>query len=201
MTNQNATVQEQKFLEQTSFSPKIYQLYAPTRTQKQYLSIKRFLDTVLSVIALVVLSPLMLLSIAAIKFDSHGPAIFKQKRIGRNGKAFVVYKFRTMLLYSPSHVATAQLENADQYITRVGKVLRKTSIDELPQLVNIIKGDMSIIGPRPLIKDERNIHSMRYHQGVYFLRPGLAGLAQINGRDLVNPEEKVKLDTEPLYPS
>lgn len=200
MINQNTAVQDGIISEQAStFSPKIYQLYVPTQAQKRYLVVKRFLDTVLSVIALIVLLPLMLLSLVAIKIDSPGPTIFKQKRIGKNGKAIVIYKFRTMLLHSPSHVATAQLEDADQYITRVGKFLRKTSIDELPQLGNIIRGDMSIIGPRPLIVDERNIHSMRYQQGVYFLRPGLAGLAQINGRDLVNPEEKVKFDAEYLH--
>jgi O-antigen biosynthesis protein WbqP len=104
-----------------------------------------------------------------------------------------------MLLHSPHNIATSELENADQYITRAGKFLRKTSIDELPQLINVIKGDMSIVGPRPLIINERYIHSMRYQQGVYFLRPGLAGLAQVNGRDLVDPEEKIRLDAEYLH--
>lgn len=200
MINQNATVQEEQISGQEPlFTAKIYQLYVPTQTQKRYLVVKRFWDTTLSILAFLILSPLMLICIIAIKLDSKGSVLFRQERIGRNGKIITIYKFRTMYMYSPSNTATAQLEDADQYITRVGKFLRKTSIDELPQLVNIIKGDMSIIGPRPLIVDERSIHSMRYQQGVYFLRPGLAGLAQINGRDLVNPEEKVKFDAEYLH--
>jgi len=181
MMNQNAAVQEKISKQPSPFSPKIYQLYMPTQMQKRYLSFKLLFDTVLSALALFILSPLMLVCIIAIKLDSKGPALFKQERIGKNGKKITVYKFRTMFLSSPSNIATAQLQDAEKYITKVGKILRKTSIDELPQLVNIIKGDMSIVGPRPLIIDEKNIHSMRYQRGVYFLKPGLAGLAQMNG--------------------
>lgn len=201
MDTQNIAIQKEELFEQvTSSLPlKIYQLYLPTPTQKYYLVMKRFFDIFLSVFALILLSLLLIISAVAIKLDSKGPVLFKQERIGRNGKKFVVYKFRTMFLFSPSNIATAQLTDAQQYITHVGKFLRMTSIDELPQLINIIRGDMSIIGPRPLIPAEKDIHSMRFQQGVYFLRPGLAGLAQINGRDLVKPVEKVRLDTEYLH--
>lgn len=199
MINQNAAIKEDFLEYESPFFPKIYKFYIPTQPQKRYLSCKRFFDAILSFTAMVILSPLMLICMIAIRLDSKGPALFKQERVGKNGKTIVVYKFRTMYLHSPKNMATAQLENADQYITKVGKFLRKASIDELPQLINIIKGDMSIIGPRPLVFSEKDIHSMRYQQGVYFLRPGLAGLAQVNGRDLVRPEEKVKLDTEYLH--
>lgn len=200
MVIQNTAIPKEELFEKvSSLPPKIYQLYLPTSTQKYYLGLKRFFDILMSAVALILLSPLLIISAAAIKLDSKGPVLFKQERIGKNRKKFVVYKFRSMFLFSPSNIATAQLTDAEQYITRVGKFLRRTSIDELPQLINIIKGDMSIIGPRPLIPAEKGIHSMRYQQGVYFLRPGLAGLAQINGRDLVSPEEKAGFDTEYLH--
>ena len=130
-----------------------------------------------------------------IYLDNPGKIIFTQKRIGRNGEFFYIYKFRTMRLDTPAYLSTAQLKNPDQYLTRLGRVLRRLSIDELPQLANVIRGDMSLVGPRPLIPEEKVIHQLRMQNHVYSVRPGITGLAQINGRDLTNPEDKVYWDT------
>ncbi|NLJ30265.1 MAG: sugar transferase [Clostridiales bacterium] len=178
---------------------RVYETYCPTRGQKHYVPLKRFFDIILSGTMLVLLSPIFFLSAAAIKLDSHGPVLFRQKRVGRNGRKIIVYKFRSMDLSAPKNRSTASLRDSEKYITRVGRILRKTSLDEIPQLINILRGDMSIIGPRPLIPQENDVHEMRYQNGVYFLRPGLTGLAQVNGRDLVSPEEKVRYDTEYLH--
>lgn len=178
---------------------KVYETYVPTAKQRRYVSFKRAFDMIFSGIVLVLLLPIFVLTAVVIKLDSHGPVLFRQKRVGKNGKTIIVYKFRTMDLSAPKYQATAELHNAEKYITRSGRILRKTSIDEIPQLINILRGDMSIIGPRPLILQEEDVHEMRYQNGVYFLRPGLTGLAQVNGRDLVNPSEKVRFDTEYLH--
>lgn len=178
---------------------KIYETYKPTQKQSKYVRIKRCFDFMMAGVLFLALLPVTLLVAAVVRLDSPGPVLFRQKRMGRNGKTIIVYKFRTMDLSAPKYQPTSDLHDADKYITRVGRFLRKTSLDEIPQLVNIIRGDMSIVGPRPLILQENDVHEMRLQNGVYFLRPGLTGLAQINGRDLVSPAEKVQYDTEYLH--
>ncbi|MBO1678664.1 sugar transferase [Bittarella massiliensis] len=169
-----------------------------TPAARVYAAIKRLLDVLLSAVALVLLSPLLLLTALAVKLDSRGPAIFRQKRVGKDGKVFCVYKFRSMSTEAPKNVATAELKNATEYITGVGKVLRRTSLDELPQLWNVLRGDMSLVGPRPLVVTEAYTHQLRHRFGVYQLRPGITGLAQTNGRDLVDDDKKVAMDCEYL---
>lgn len=155
---------------------------------------KRTLDIIVSFLALVILSPILLLLMLLIRLDSPGSPVFAQKRIGRHGKPFTVYKLRTMSKEAPKSVATGELENAHGYITRLGKFLRKTSLDELPQLVNIFIGNMSLVGPRPLVPEEVAVHEERMALGVYEFCPGITGWAQINGRDQVQPGMKAQLD-------
>ena len=159
-----------------------------------YSFFKRLLDIVLSLTALIVLAPLLLVLALLVKLDSPGPALFKQKRVGRNEKLFDIYKFRSMYTSAPRDVATCELQNAESHITRVGRVLRKTSLDELPQLFNVLKGEMSLIGPRPLVPNEKDIHELRREKGAYRVRPGITGWAQVNGRDCVLPVDKARLD-------
>ena len=159
-----------------------------------YSFFKRLLDIVLSLTALIVLAPLLLVLALLVKLDSPGPAFFKQKRVGRNEKLFDIYKFRSMYTSAPRDVATSELQNAESHITRVGRVLRKTSLDELPQLFNVLKGEMSLIGPRPLVPTEKDIHELRREKGAYRVRPGITGWAQVNGRDCVLPVDKARLD-------
>lgn len=175
------------------------QSYAFTSRQQVYFIIKRGLDVILSLLFLVILSPIFLVCTLAVKLESSGPAIFRQERMGRGGNPFRVYKFRTMYTHTPNNVATSQFKGVDHYITRVGKFFRATSLDELPQLVNVLKGEMSLVGPRPLILSEEEVHAQRWENGVYLLRPGVTGYAQVNGRDLVTEESKVILDTEYLH--
>lgn len=156
---------------------------------------KRFIDVVLSFIGAILLLPLFLLIGLAIFIDNPGPIIFKQARVGKDKKIFMLYKFRTMKVDAPD-VATHLLENPEQYITRVGKILRKTSLDELPQIYNILFNQMSIIGPRPVIASEEDLITERDKYGVYSIKPGLTGWAQINGRDEIGPILKAKLDAE-----
>ena len=159
-----------------------------------YSFFKRLLDIVLSLTALIVLAPLLLVLALLVKLDSPGPALFKQKRVGRNEKLFDIYKFRSMYTSAPRAVDTSELQNAESHITRVGRVLRKTSLDELPQLFNVLKGEMSLIGPRPLVPNEKDIHELRREKGAYRVRPGITGWAQVNGRDCVLPVDKARLD-------
>ena len=159
-----------------------------------YSFFKRLLDIVLSLTALIVLAPLLLVLALLVKLDSPGPALFKQKRVGRNEKLFDIYKFRSMYTSAPRDVATSELQNAESHITRVGRVLRKTSLDELPQLFNVLKGEMSLIGPRPLVPNEKDIHELRREKSAYRVRPGITGWAQVNGRDCVLPVDKARLD-------
>jgi O-antigen biosynthesis protein WbqP len=159
-----------------------------------YSLFKRFYDTVLSFIGLIVLSPLFIILIILIKIDSKGPILFKQKRIGRHKKHFYILKFRTMRIDTPKDTPTHLLENPQQWITKLGKFLRKTSLDELPQIINIFKGDMSIIGPRPALWNQFDLIEERDQYGVHNLYPGLTGYAQINGRDELPIKEKAKLD-------
>lgn len=159
-----------------------------------YAKIKRLLDFVFSLAAIIAFSLPMLVIIIFIRLDSNGKAIFKQKRVGLNGKLFDCYKFRTMKKDAPMYLSKKEIGNAEQFITKTGKFLRKTSLDELPQLFNIIKGDMSFIGPRPLIPEEKAVHSLREKHGVYALRPGISGYAQVHGRDLISDKEKAEFD-------
>ena len=161
-----------------------------------YLKIKRLLDIVLSLIGLVLLSPLFLILVVAIKLDSKGPVLFKQKRVGIHKSHFNILKFRTMRIDTPKDTPTHMLKNPEQYITRVGKFLRKTSLDELPQIWNILVGHMSIIGPRPALWNQYDLIAERDKYGANDVRPGLTGWAQINGRDELPIEVKAKLDGE-----
>ena len=161
---------------------------------------KRTMDIVSSLVGLILLSPLFLLVAILIKLDSKGPIIFKQIRIGKNSKPFYIYKFRSMKIDAPN-LSTEEFINASDFTTKVGKFIRKTSIDELPQLVNILKGDMSIVGPRPVIEREVRLLEIRKECNVDSILPGITGLAQINGRDNIDDYEKVKYDFEYLSKS
>ena len=141
----------------------------------------------------------MLVILIVDALDLHGSPVFTQMRIGLYGRPFRIFKIRTMRRDTPRYLATGEITDPDRYITRVGRILRKFSIDELPQFLNILIGDMSLVGPRPLIPEETGIHAMREKAGVYSIRPGMTGLAQINGRDTVTAEEKVYWDTEYLH--
>ena len=144
---------------------------------------KRFFDIFASALLLVVLSPLFLVIMLAISADSAGGVIFKQKRAGLYSRPFTLYKFRTMYRSAPRDVATAELMEADRYITPVGRFLRQTSLDELPQLWNVLKGDMSFVGPRPVVLTEQTLLDLRAQWEADRVRPGITGLAQIKGRD------------------
>ena len=156
---------------------------------------KRFFDFLISLFALIVLSPLFLVISVIILVSDGTPVLFRQKRVGRNNELFTIYKFRTMK-NGTENVASAELENAEDKITRIGKLLRSTSIDELPQLINILNGTMSLVGPRPLIPEEDDIRKLREEYNVYSVRPGITGWAQVNGRDIITRENKALLDKE-----
>lgn len=161
-----------------------------------YPTIKRATDFILSLIAMIVLSPVFLIIAAWIKLDSKGPVFFKQKRIGKNKRHFHILKFRTMRTDTPSDMPTHMLQNPDAFITKSGKFLRKTSIDELPQIINILKGEMSIIGPRPALWNQHDLIAERDKYRANDIYPGLTGWAQINGRDELPIDVKAKLDGE-----
>ena len=160
------------------------------------LKAKRVIDLVLSVLAAVILSPVFLILFIAIKLDTPGPIFFKQKRVGINKTHFNILKFRTMRIDTPKDTPTHLLGNPDQYITKVGKFLRKTSLDELPQIFNIIKGEMAIIGPRPALWNQYDLIAARDKYNANDVRPGLTGWAQINGRDELPITVKSELDGE-----
>ena len=155
---------------------------------------KRWLDVVLSICAMFVLIPVFLVIALCIKMDSRGPVFFLQKRIGIHKKHFMIIKFRTMRTEAPKGVATHLLENPTQYITRCGSFLRKKSLDELPQFFNVLKGDMSIVGPRPALWNQYDLIAMRDETGANDVLPGITGLAQVHGRDEIENDEKAKLD-------
>jgi len=159
-----------------------------------YLKVKRLFDFILALIGLILLSPLFLIIIIAIKLDSRGPVFFKQKRVGVNKTHFNILKFRTMRIDTPKDMPTHLLKNPEQYITKVGKFLRKTSLDELPQILNIIAGSMAIVGPRPALWNQYDLIAERDKYGANNIRPGLTGWAQINGRDTVSIEDKARYD-------
>ena len=163
-----------------------------------YLKIKRILDLFLALIGIILTSPIFLIVAIAIKLDSKGPIIFKQDRIGKNGKIFKMYKFRSMIVGAEKIGSGVYSEKGDNRLTKVGKFIRKTSIDELPQLANIIKGEMSFIGPRPVL----TYHPWKYEQYTeeqlkrFDVRPGITGLAQINGRKQLEWNKRIELDIE-----
>ena len=157
---------------------------------------KRFLDIVLSGCGILVLAPVFALLALAIKVDDPGPVFFRQKRVGIHKKHFQIMKFRTMKMDTPRDVPTHLLENPESYITRVGKILRKTSLDELPQIFQIFTGEMSIIGPRPALWNQFDLIEERDKYGANDIRPGLTGWAQINGRDELPIDVKARLDGE-----
>ena len=156
--------------------------------------VKRIIDVILSLVGLILASWLYLLIMIAIEIDDPGPVIFSQKRVGIHKKYFQLYKFRSMKMSTPHDMPTHLLENPEQYITRVGKFLRKTSLDEIPQLWNILRGDMSVIGPRPALWNQEDLLAERDKYGANDVRPGLTGWAQIHGRDELEITEKAKLD-------
>lgn len=166
--------------------------------KKVYTVFKRFMDIVLSIIGLIIISPILLIVSLAIKIDSKGPVIFKQERIGKDGKAFKIYKFRSMVVGAEKMGTGVYSKKGDSRVTRVGKFIRITSIDELPQLVNILKGEMSFIGPRPVL----TYHPWKYEEYTpeqlkrFEVRPGVTGLAQIHGRKQVEWEKRIKYDVE-----
>ena len=156
---------------------------------------KRFFDIIFSAAAIIVLLPFMGIVCAVIYLDDGRPVVFRQDRVGKDGKIFKVKKFRTMK-NGTRNAATHELTEAHAVITRSGRFIRKTSIDEIPQLFNILEGTMSFVGPRPLIPEEKGIHELRTACGVYKVCPGMTGLAQISGRDMITHEEKVRFDKE-----
>ena len=161
-----------------------------------YRIIKRLSDIILSCIGMVILSPIFLVLIIAIKLDSKGSVLFKQKRIGIHKTNFSILKFRTMRIDTPKDIPTHMLENPDQWITKVGKFLRKTSLDELPQIWNIFVGQMSIVGPRPALWNQYDLIAERDKYGANDVPVGLTGWAQVNGRDELPIPEKAELDGE-----
>lgn len=155
--------------------------------------IKRFLDFSISLVSLIILSPLMVLVAILVKLTSKGPVLFRQRRVGKDNKEFWILKYRSMRTDTPN-VATHLLNDPNKFITPIGRFLRKTSLDELPQLINILKGEMAIVGPRPALFNQEDLNEARTKLGVHKILPGLTGWAQINGRDELSTEEKVKFD-------
>ena len=162
-------------------------------SQKVYVFIRSFFERLLALIAIIVLSPVLIILAIAIKCTSKGPVFFKQERIGKNRKIFKCYKFRSMTQDAP-HYESDKTFNAQSCVTKVGKFMRRTSLDELAQLFNVVMGKMSIIGYRPLIAKEEEIDLMRLNKGVYQIKPGITGWAQINGRTQITDEQKANYD-------
>lgn len=158
--------------------------------------IKRGIDIIMSLIGMLILSPLFLIVAIMIKLTSKGPVLFKQQRTGKNNIPFEILKFRTMRIDTPKDCPTHLLENPNQYITIIGKFLRKTSLDEIPQLWNIFIGNMSIIGPRPSLTTQYDLNALRDKNGASSVKPGLTGLAQISGRDELEISVKAGIDGE-----
>ncbi len=154
---------------------------------------KRFLDIIISLLLLILLSPLFLIIGTIIKLNSKGPVFFIQMRIGKNNELFKFYKFRTMKVGTPN-VATDKLGDSRSYVTSIGRILRKTSLDEIPQLINVLKGDMTFVGPRPALYNQYELKELRTAAGVHRLLPGITGWAQVNGRDNNNDLEKTGHD-------
>ena len=161
-----------------------------------YKYIKRIIDIIISLSALAILSPLLFFLVLWIKTDSKGPVMFTQKRVGLHKSHFNIYKFRTMSIDTPKDTPTHLLADPDKYITKAGAFLRKTSLDELPQILNILKGEMSVIGPRPALWNQYDLIAERDKYGANDIRPGLTGWAQINGRDELPIDIKARYDGE-----
>ena len=161
-----------------------------------YQNIKRGVDFLLALLGLIILSPVFLVLILAIKLDSPGPVLFRQKRVGIGKTHFQILKFRTMRIDTPKDMPTHLLKNPEQYITKTGRFLRKTSLDELPQILNILKGDMAVVGPRPALWNQYDLIAERDKYRANDVRPGLTGWAQINGRDELEIPVKARLDGE-----
>lgn len=156
---------------------------------------KRELDIVISLVAIIALGiPMIIIAIYVKKDDPHAKIWFRQERVGEDNRPFVIYKFRTMVDSAPHQMATEEFNNSQAYITGIGKVLRKTSLDELPQLFNVLKGEMSLIGPRPLIPKEQKVLGMRNQLGANKVLPGITGLAQVHGRDELSDKKKAMYD-------
>ena len=185
-------------LEETKYHVDFGEYYVRmTDKQKRYLVVRSVIDRILAGIALIILSPLFLIVSIAQKISAPDePVFFLQKRVGKNAHCFNIIKFRTMKSSAPKNVATGDLADPQIYISRLGRFLRDTSIDELPQLANVVNGDMSLIGPRPLVYTEREIRFLRRWYGVYQVTPGITGWAQVNGRDTVDIYDKVYYDRE-----
>lgn len=167
-----------------------------SRSQKIYMGFKRCMDFLIALVALILFWWVLAILCIAIKIDSPGPIFFKQKRVGLHKTHFNILKFRTMRIDTPKDMPTHMLSNPDQYITKVGKFLRKSSLDELPQIINILKGEMSIVGPRPALWNQYDLIEERDKYGANDVVPGLTGWAQINGRDELEIPVKAKLDGE-----
>lgn len=161
-----------------------------------YKIIKSILDRVIALLGLIILSPLFIILVIMIKGDTKGPVLFRQKRVGIYKKHFYILKFRTMRIDTPKDTPTHLLKDPQQYITKVGRILRKTSLDELPQIINILKGDMAIVGPRPALWNQYDLIQERDKYGANDILPGLTGWAQINGRDELPIDVKARLDGE-----
>lgn len=185
-------------LEETKYHVDFGEYYVRmTDKQKRYLVVRSVIDRILAGIALIILSPLFLIVSIAQKISAPDePVFFLQKRVGKNAHCFNIIKFRTMKSSAPKNAATGDLADPQIYISRLGRFLRDTSIDELPQLANVVKGEMSLIGPRPLVYTEREIRFLRRWYGVYQVTPGITGWAQVNGRDTVDIYDKVYYDRE-----
>lgn len=185
-------------LEETKYHVDFGEYYVRmTDKQKRYLVVRSVIDRILAGIALIILSPLFLIVSIAQKISAPDePVFFLQKRVGKNAHCFNIIKFRTMKSSAPKNVATGDLADPQIYISRLGRFLRDTSIDELPQLMNVVNGNMSLIGPRPLVYTEREIRFLRRWYGVYQVTPGITGWAQVNGRDTVDIYDKVYYDRE-----
>lgn len=170
--------------------------YRLTVSQRIYRFIKAMLDFLIALVAVILLSPVFLIVAIAIKLDSPGPVFFRQKRIGKNGKIFYCLKFRSMSVNAQPDVAGYQYENVQSYVTKVGAFIRKTSIDELPQFLNMLTFKMSLIGYRPSQPCEQELNDARESYDMYQIRPGISGWAQVNGRDLLasNPKKKAAFD-------
>ena len=162
--------------------------------KSSYFWVKQIIDRILALVMLVVLIPIFILISISIKLDSKGTILFSQKRVGKDKSYFYIYKLRTMKNYTPKEKPTHQLDNPEKYLTRVGKILRKTSLDELPQLINILKGEMSFIGPRPALWNQYDLINERDKYGVHHVYPGITGWAQVSGRDLLEIPVKAQLD-------
>lgn len=159
-----------------------------------YLKFRYLVEPVVAFLLLMVLSPLLLVISIWIKLDSKGPVLFKQQRIGRHLSRFYVYKFRSMRTDTPDNIPTHQMKSPNQFITRSGRFLRKTSLDELPQLLNVITGSMSFIGPRPALYNQDDLIALRQHFKVETIKPGITGWAQVHGRDELELDRKAQLD-------